>query len=310
MQKRHHLLCVGLIFLFPFFLGSHAAGSSPDVVRNFLKVEVSKATLHQGESFTLFVESANRLKALELECFNRKIPAFHIWHERHDHVFRTFIGVPHTLRPGKYRLYARGIDMNDEKLSMYVELRILKAPFKLQKINLPKKKRSLLNSDSLIREGKILGSRLKLQDRKVYFAKEFISPVKGRITSPFGARRRYNDGLFSSFHKGIDIAKRRGALIQASNGGRVSLAMPMKSNGNIVLINHGHGITTIYSHLDEILVKEGDWVKRGHIIGKMGSTGIANGPHLHFGFSVNNIRVDPLPWIENRIPLYYNPAEE
>ena len=106
-------------------------------------------------------------------------------------------------------------------------------------------------------------------------------------------------------YKGLDIANKRGTVIRASNGGRVTLAKSMDAHGKTILIDHGHGISTIYCHMDSIKVKQGDWIKKGQVIGTIGSTGIASGPHLHFGLSVNDVRVDPTFWINSQVRLYY-----
>ncbi len=304
MLKSILLLITGILLIpVPAF------AVSANTLQNYFKITLSPSSVKQGESFTVFIDSAQTLKRLKLRGLNQDLPVYRIWHEEHNHLFRGFIGIPVTKKPGNYKIVAKAVDINGEELKIYQTLQITKADFKVQYINLPKKKTSLLNSEILRKEGKILGSRLRLKNRKVYFANHFARPAKGRISSQFGVRRKYNNDLFSSYHKGIDIANVKGTPVIASNGGRVSLAENMKSNGKIVLINHGHGITTIYSHLNAIKVKEGQWVKQGQIIGLIGSTGISTGPHLHFGMSVNNVRVDPQQWLSKAITIYYNTSE-
>jgi murein DD-endopeptidase MepM/ murein hydrolase activator NlpD len=273
--------------------------------QNYLKITLSPAVVKQGQSFTVFVDSANTLKELRIRGLKRNQSIYRIWHKKHKHVFRGFIGVPAALKPGNYKIIAEAVDINDEKLRIYQTVKVKKGNFKTQHINLPKKKTSLINVEILKEEGRVLSRKLGLKSKKVYFGDHFIKPARGRISSRFGSRRKYNDEEFSSYHKGIDIANVKGTPVKASNGGQVSLARNMKANGKIVLINHGHGITTIYSHLNTIKVKEGQWIKRGRVIGLIGSTGISSGPHLHFGFSVNNVRVDPEPWLSKAVTIYY-----
>jgi len=272
---------------------------------NFLKISLFPAEVKQGQSFTVFLESAAPLKSIKLTGLNRKLFVYRIWHEKHPHVFRGFVGVPVSQKKGTHKIVAEVIDQEGENLRVYTTVIVQGSKYKVQRVNLSKKKTSLLAIEKLTKEGNILGSRLKLRHKKVYFASHFIRPAKGRISSPFGVRRKYNGKKISSYHKGIDIANKTGTPVQASNGGKISLATDMKSNGKIILINHGHGITTIYSHLSVIKVKEGQWVKRGDLIGEIGSTGISSGSHLHFGFSVNNVRVDPDQWLRSRVALFY-----
>ncbi|HKK90077.1 MAG TPA: M23 family metallopeptidase, partial [Desulfobacteraceae bacterium] len=107
-------------------------------------------------------------------------------------------------------------------------------------------------------------------------------------------------------HMGIDLASVARAPVPAANSGRILCTDRVGIFGNSVLIDHGFGLTTIYSHLSTVLVKKGDRVEKGDIIGKSGSTGLAGGDHLHFGVAVNNVFVNPvewwdLTWIKNNI---------
>ncbi len=276
---------------------------------NYLSITITPSQVKQGQTTTVFVDSATPLKSVELKGLNRSLHLYRIWHESYPNLYRSFIGIPVVQKPGSYKIVVEARDKNDEKVRLYALLEIEKAGFKLQRVNLTKKKMSLLNVENLRREGNKLGASLRLKDKKVYFSSHFRRPTHGRMSADFGVRRKYNGGKFSSYHKGIDIANKTGTPVKAANGGRVSLAENMKSNGKIILINHGHGITTIYSHLSKIDVKAGDWVKKGFKIGEIGSTGISTGPHLHFGFSVNNVRVDPKQWLSSDVVLYYNVEE-
>jgi lysostaphin len=140
-----------------------------------------------------------------------------------------------------------------------------------------------------------------------YWQGSFLPPSKGGITSVFGVRRYYN-GKFAEnyYHRGIDYGGGVGSPVTAPGSGQVILvgreAEGFKVNGNTVGINHGQGVTSIFLHLSRIDVKEGDWVKPGQVIGGIGSSGIATGPHLHWGFFVNGVSVDPVPWLYLAIP--------
>lgn len=132
----------------------------------------------------------------------------------------------------------------------------------------------------------------------VYVGGIFLWPVPGyyTITSPFGMRLH---PILKTYrvHTGMDIGAPMGKYVLAANSGVVSKATYSLSYGNLVMINHGNGISTAYAHGSEILVEEGQEVKRGDIIMKVGSTGWSTGPHLHFEIIVNGTKIDPYPYV-------------
>ncbi|MDX8376874.1 MAG: M23 family metallopeptidase [Mariprofundales bacterium] len=117
-------------------------------------------------------------------------------------------------------------------------------------------------------------------------------PIKGIISTPFGARRFVN-GKARSPHSGVDIAAAEGTAIITPLAGEVVLSSDMYLNGNIVFIGHGAGLYSVYAHMQKSDVKVGDWVKAGQRIGSVGSTGRATGPHLHWGMRFAGSRIDP-----------------
>ena len=126
----------------------------------------------------------------------------------------------------------------------------------------------------------------------------FILPLKGRISGHFGNQRIFN-GTPKNPHSGTDIAALEGTEIKAAGNGKVLLSGgDYFYSGNMVIIDHGQGLQTIYAHLSKVLVKVGDIVKKGDIIGLVGKTGRATGPHLHWGASINNVRFRPQSLLE------------
>jgi len=112
-------------------------------------------------------------------------------------------------------------------------------------------------------------------------------PVNGAFWSPFGMRN-------GRMHQGIDIGAPHGTPILASDSGTVITSKYGSGYGNYVVVSHGNGITTLYSHNSSNAVKVGDYVSRGQVVGYVGSTGNATGNHIHFEVSVNGTRVDPM----------------
>lgn len=118
----------------------------------------------------------------------------------------------------------------------------------------------------------------------------FLWPVSGTINSGFGARG-------STFHDGIDIAAPEGTPIRAIERGEVIYSDQLKGYGNIIILRHGEGLISVYAHNETNLVRQGQVVARGEMIGRVGSTGRVTGPHLHFEIRKNNTAQDPLRYL-------------
>lgn len=123
----------------------------------------------------------------------------------------------------------------------------------------------------------------------------FIWPAKGRISGMFGSQRVYK-GEPGSYHSGVDIAGGAGSYFVAPADGVVTLAVdkPFSLEGNLLMIDHGMGLNSAFLHASKILVTEGQEVKRGEPIGRIGATGRATGPHLHWSMKWNKARIDPI----------------
>lgn len=128
---------------------------------------------------------------------------------------------------------------------------------------------------------------------KPYFLKGWIWPSKGRISGVYGSQRILN-GEPRRPHFGVDVAAPVGTPIHAAADAIVALAAhDMFFTGHTVILDHGHGLSTLYAHLDAILVREGDEVGRGAPIGRLGGTGRVTGPHLHWGMNLGSLPLDP-----------------
>jgi murein DD-endopeptidase MepM/ murein hydrolase activator NlpD len=136
---------------------------------------------------------------------------------------------------------------------------------------------------------------------------KFMPPVPVEFAncypSYFGNRRAYNDGKYEYFHTGLDFCGNTTTDVLAPAAGRVVFAGPMTVRGNATVIDHGLGVYTGYLHQSELLVKAGDMVEPGQVIGKVGATGRVTGPHLHWEVWVGGVQVDPLTWLQQEFPF-------
>jgi len=136
------------------------------------------------------------------------------------------------------------------------------------------------------------------QKRNLLASTPSIRPVDGWITSKFGYRTSPFTGR-KEFHSGLDIANKSGTKLIATANGRISYAARKLYIGNLIVIDHGFGRVTKYGHLSKILVKRGQKVKRGDVIGLIGNTGRSTGPHVHYEVRINGTPVNPLKYILN-----------
>ena len=175
--------------------------------------------------------------------------------------------------------------------------KVFKRKYKIQKIDgLPENKvtppeevyKRIKKENNAIGEARAINSDLN------YFKNKFIMPLDGIITGVYGSQRILN-GKPKWPHYGIDIAAKQGTHIKSSANGIVTMAEDdLYYTGGTVIMDHGHGISTIYSHLENVLVSVGDRINQGDIIGTVGSTGRSTGPHLDFRINWFQTRLDPM----------------
>ena len=173
------------------------------------------------------------------------------------------------------------------KVELTVESKFTEpSPEQLQRINEDKKiKQDYLNRVTIDRE----------------WSGKFTPPADAAISDVFGTQRVFN-GKAQSSHLGLDFRVPSGTPVAAMNSGTVLLARPLYFEGNCVVLDHGQGLLSIYMHLSEIKVKEGDVVKRGEEVGLSGGTGRATGPHLHVAIRWQGIYLDPARLMRLSLP--------
>ena len=126
--------------------------------------------------------------------------------------------------------------------------------------------------------------------------KIFLKPTTGRFADGFGEREDPINGK-KRFHAGLDLAPGLGARVVAAQEGKITFADFRAGYGRLIILDHGHDLTTWYAHLDEILVKAGHWVKKGDLIGYVGKSGRTTGPHLHFEVRLHGTPQNPLLYL-------------
>ena len=143
-------------------------------------------------------------------------------------------------------------------------------------------------------ENNKIGEARAINSDLPFFKNQFIMPVEGIISGVYGSQRILN-GKPKWPHYGIDIAAKQGTMIKSSGSGTVTMAEDnLYYTGGTIIMDHGHGISTIYSHLENVMVSVGDKINQGDTIGTVGSTGRSTGPHLDFRINWFQTRLDPM----------------
>jgi murein DD-endopeptidase MepM/ murein hydrolase activator NlpD len=253
-----------------------------------LDVEVLPKTPQLGDTIEINIttEDPNSKPTVILE--GKNYPAFLVGNR-----YRALLPTSPLDRSGKYTVQVTGEGIT-KNLGVWVKNRI----FPVQRIWLSGSKAGL---EATQLELDRVGAFKKLVTPEQYWQGSFVRPNEGRISTVYGVRRYYN-GEFANdyYHKGVDYAGSEGSLVVAPAAGVVRLigkeAEGFLVHGNIIGIDHGQGVVSLFLHLKDIYVREGDMVKPGQNIGSVGDTGASAGPHLHWGLYVNGISVDPAPW--------------
>ena len=203
----------------------------------------------------------------------------------------------------RYKLSIRATREGNGHTQVIYPFYLRKTSFSTGKVRLSPAKEALFEpSERKSREVDRLKEVLSTSSERKLWESAFNYPVENpEIISAFGKKRTYYLGgklIRVQHHRGIDYRALRGTPVYAPNHGVVVLTAERITTGNTVVIDHGHGVFSLFFHLDSILVGEGNSVTRGDKIAEAGSTGITAGPHLHWGLLVDGIYVDPQDWIQ------------
>lgn len=253
-------------------------------------------TLAQGQVLLVTVPAADADAPLVAELQGRRFRLYRLEPGR----FAGLIAADMGLKPDRYALLVRTGDGRERER---LDLEVVSAAFGRQELTLPKDKVTL-DAETLARVEReqqvLLGAMAPVTDAPLWRG-GFVVPVEGEVKRTFGLNRVIN-GEQRSPHSGEDISAPRGAPVVAANHGRVVLAGDYFFSGKSLIVDHGLGVYTMYFHLDEIKAALGDEVEKGALIGTVGATGRATGPHLHWGARINGARVNPFSLIEVRLP--------
>lgn len=283
------LLSIFLIFLF----GCFARLSAEDLSRgDSLKIDFQPEIFEQGQVVMVTVTGEQEIKKVSGRFRDREV---YFQRDENANEYRALLGLGLRIKPGEYRLEIEASFRDARAQKVHRDIPVSKKVFALQRLTLPPELVTLSESNlrRVGREKTRLDRIWRKETRKRLWEGSFIKPLEGKWGSEFGLRRMINDKPRSP-HTGVDIIAPEGSPVRTANSGKVILTGELFFSGNSIIIDHGQGLYTMYFHLSKFLVKEGQKVGKGDIIGLVGSTGRASGPHLHWGVRLQGARVDPI----------------
>lgn len=260
-----------------------------------LSAQFSPTKPRLGETVIVNVTaSPGKITTPIVKVGEKTYPAFPLGGNR----FRVMIPTTPLEEPGD-----REVKVTDNNGTTTLKIAVSDRKFPIQRINLPPGKSGVKATE--LELNRVAAFKATVSPDKLWDGK-FIAPNQGRTSSPYGVRRYYN-GKFATdyYHRGLDYAGGYGSAVVAPAGGEVVLVGYEKSgfrvHGNVVGVDHGQGLVSIFMHLSKITVQEGDQLAAGEQLGTIGSTGASTGPHLHWGLYVNGVSIDPVQWRQTAV---------
>jgi murein DD-endopeptidase MepM/ murein hydrolase activator NlpD len=255
-----------------------------------VKVSWSPQELRQGEVLSVTVKPGTEVAAVEGDLDGTAIYFF----EREGGDFAGIVGVDLAASPGLRPLRVQVKDPQGKLYEQAFQVMVGRGEFEVQRLTLPEEMVTLKGEvlQRVLEENRKLKGIFNQVRPQRLWRHPFVKPVEGPITSTFGLRRILNNKPRSP-HSGVDIGAPQGTKVEACNDGIVVFVQELYLCGKTIIIDHGFGLYSMYFHLSEMQVQEGDKMQVGDCIGLVGATGRVTGPHLHWGIRLLGARVDP-----------------
>jgi biotin carboxyl carrier protein len=257
-------------------------------------------SLVNGAPVLFRVSTAVRLRSLSASWFGHDVSFFL---DSRSKSWYGLAGIRLETKPGKYALTLKGTAQNGKDVVFEQRVAVARARYPSVSVTVAKQftepspeQLEKVKQDKTLKEDVF---RHVSEERE--WSGSFLPPANARISDVFGTRRTFN-GKVQSTHQGLDYAVPAGTPVSAVNAGTVLLARPLYFEGNCVVLDHGQGLLTLYLHLSDFKVKEGEHVERGQQIGVSGGTGRATGPHLHIAVRWQGVYLNPATLLTLRMP--------
>lgn len=279
------------LFLFTIIFGAEAF----TLLADDSEILLSTSTIRPGDMVQIKVKAPPETKIRAIFLGVKKQLLFY--------GANTYIGMlaaSYYTKPGTYPLAMEIIQEQGNTTAMY-QIEVTERQFPEDRIKVPEATRKAILTDQNIesdtKTAQAVRQKAQIEPALPMWREPFIWPLKGRLTTDFGLIRYVND-IENGRHSGLDIAAPSGTPVAAINDGRVVLVQKLYQTGLTVIVYHGLDVYSTYGHLSAFKVKEGDLVTKGSVIGLVGATGLATGPHLHLTLRVGDVCVDPYLFLD------------
>jgi len=255
----------------------------------------------EGQPFLVEIGVAGPAERVQLEWLGRSVE-ISLAREGASSRGLALLGVGLDVQPGEQLLSVETAG-GQRRERLQGKVRVVPGSFPEQRLNLPKDMvtPSKENLARIKREQELVAKAVSATSPLRLWSLPMQRPVPGVVTSAFGLRRILN-GQPRSPHSGLDLDGTSGEPVLSAGRGRVALTGDFYYNGKSVFIDHGNGVFSMYFHLSALDVADGQLVERGQAVGKVGATGRATGPHLHFGLKILGQNVDPTSLFDSGVP--------
>ena len=281
-----------VLFSIIFFAACLLVGASTSVANPQPKITVSSDSIFQGDVGLIKVQTGSDdsplVQWMNQELFMAPSGSGKAWF--------GFFGADLKLKPGSYPLVVK---IPSTGLRKQINVTVRSKDFGVRQLTLPKEMVDIdaVTLERVKRETAVMKEVLEAPPTAPQWKGPFVKPVNGEVVGPFGQASILN-GMPRAPHSGVDLKAERGTPVISTNSGKVVLTGEFFFNGLFVVVDHGGAVQSMYFHLDQILVQQGDEVAKGQAVGLLGASGRATGPHLHFGVRINGARIDPMQFIK------------
>lgn len=250
-----------------------------------LSIQVEHAgTVRQGEALRVEVSG---VEAASAKFRDKNVPLF----PEKEGKLRGLMPVKVLEAPGAYPIEILSADGEVVHTSDVI---VTDAGYAIQDIRATKRMKSLTASPQ---EREAIAAFRNTVSPRRFWREPFLKPTPHCQNSPFGVQRHHNGQPSGNFHSGIDLRSPMGTPVKAAADGVVKISKMFRLHGGTIGIDHGQGIGTLYIHLSALQVPQGRRVRRGEVVGLVGSTGFSTGPHLHWAVYVHGLPVNPAQWL-------------